>query len=120
MVKISETKPAILLQKLYGKFELMGVPENKLNSPHWTNIEQRMQTEEAACVLTGAEADENGDLCEEDEEDGPGGKNPMNAAKDVGNALASGKLDAVGDMGAKTAAKMGGIMAKGVGGLAGK
>ena len=38
----------------------MGVPENKLNSQHWQNVEQRMQTEEAACVLTGAEAEENG------------------------------------------------------------
>ena len=38
----------------------MGVPENKLNSQHWQNVEQRMQTEEAACVLTGAEVEENG------------------------------------------------------------
>ena len=38
----------------------MGVPEQKLNSQHWQNVEQRMITEEAACVLTGAEAEENG------------------------------------------------------------
>ena len=33
---------------------------DKLNSQHWQSIEQRMQTEEAACVLTGADANENG------------------------------------------------------------
>ena len=47
-------------QKIYGEFELMGVPEAKLNAQQWQSIEQRMQTEEAACVLTGAEAEENG------------------------------------------------------------
>jgi hypothetical protein len=45
---------------MYGEFELQGVPAQKLASQHWQNIEQRMQTEEAACVLTGAEAEENG------------------------------------------------------------
>ena len=47
-------------QKIYGEFELMSIPENKLNTQQWQSIEQRMQTEEAACVLTGAEAEENG------------------------------------------------------------
>ena len=55
-----ETQRFGFFQKLYGEFELIGVPEQKLCSQHWQNIEQRMQTEEAACVLTGAEADENG------------------------------------------------------------
>ncbi len=49
-----------LFQKMYGEFELQGVPEDKLSSQHWQNIEQRMQTEEAACALSGAEAEENG------------------------------------------------------------
>ena len=47
-------------QKIYGEFELMGVHETKLATQQWQNINQRMQTEEAACVLTGAEAEENG------------------------------------------------------------
>ena len=47
-------------QKLYGEFELMGVPEQKLCSQHWQNVHQRMQTEEAACQLAGGEAEENG------------------------------------------------------------
>ena len=47
-------------QKIYGEFELMSIPEQKLNTQQWQSIEQRMQTEEAACVLTGAEAEENG------------------------------------------------------------
>ena len=38
----------------------MGVHETKLATQQWQNINQRMQTEEAACVLTGAEAEENG------------------------------------------------------------
>jgi len=111
-----------IVKKLYGEFELMGVPENKLNSQHWQNVEQRMQTEEAACVLTGAEAEENGEIYEEEDEGdgGPGGKNPAAAAKEMKDALASGGVDAVADMGGKAAAKMGGMMAKGVGGLAGK
>ena len=33
---------------------------DKLNSQYWQSIDQRMQTEEAACVLTGADANENG------------------------------------------------------------
>ena len=37
----------------------MGVPENKLNSQHWQNVEQRMITEEAACDMSAAEAAEN-------------------------------------------------------------
>ena len=50
----------LFLQKLYGEFELMGVPEQKLCSQHWQNVHQRMQTEEAACQLAGGEAEENG------------------------------------------------------------
>ena len=38
----------------------MGVPEQKLCSQHWQNVEQRMQTEEAACSLAGGETEENG------------------------------------------------------------
>ena len=49
-----------VFQKIYGEFELMGVHETKLATQQWQNINQRMQTEEAACVLTGAEAEENG------------------------------------------------------------
>ena len=47
-------------QKIYAEFELQGVEEDKLNTQHWQSVEQRMQTEEAACVLTGAETGENG------------------------------------------------------------
>ena len=34
--------------------------EDKLNSNHYQQIEQRMATEEATCVLQNAEANENG------------------------------------------------------------
>ena len=47
-------------QTLKGDFELCGVEENKLNSQHWQNVEQRMQTEEAAFALAGGEVAENG------------------------------------------------------------
>lgn len=50
----------LCFQKIYAEFELQGVEEDKLNTQHWNSIEQRMQTEEAACVLTGADTGENG------------------------------------------------------------
>lgn len=49
----------MVFQKLYPEFELIGIAEQKLNSQHWQSVEQRMTTEEAACALTGAEADDN-------------------------------------------------------------
>jgi len=54
-----------IVKKLKGDFELCGVEENKLNSQHWQNVEQRMQTEEAAFALAGGEVAENGDSDEE-------------------------------------------------------
>ena len=57
-------------------------------------------------------------MYEDDEEDG--GKNPMNAAKDVKQAITAGGVDAVADLGSKSAAKLGNMMSKGVGGFAGK
>jgi len=47
-------------QKLYPEFEMMGIDVEKLNTQHWQSVEQRMQTEEAACALT-ASADDDGD-----------------------------------------------------------
>ena len=48
------------LQKLYAEFEMQGLEEDKLDTPKWQSVQQRMQTEEAACVLTGADTGENG------------------------------------------------------------
>ena len=39
---------------------MQGITEEKLLSQHWQSIEQRMNTEEAACQLTGTELEENG------------------------------------------------------------
>lgn len=56
-----------------------------------------------------------------DEEDGGGGAaNPTAAAKEMKEMLAQGSVDAVADMGAKSAAKLTGMIGKGVGGFAGK
>ena len=60
-ILITNTKNFLnISQKLKGDFELCGVEENKLNSQHWQNVEQRMQTEEAAFALAGGEVAENG------------------------------------------------------------
>jgi hypothetical protein len=47
-------------QKIYTEYELQGMEEDKLNSNFYQQIEQRMATEEATCVLQNAEANENG------------------------------------------------------------
>jgi hypothetical protein len=48
-------------QKLYSEFEMHGMEPDKLNSQHWQLVDQRMQTEEASCVLCqGDQAPENG------------------------------------------------------------
>lgn len=53
----------------------------------------------------------------DDEDDRGAAKNPVSAAKD---ALASGNVDRVADMGKQSAAKLTGMMTKGIGGFAGK
>ena len=50
----------LVFQKLYAEFEMQGLEEDKLDTPKWQSVQQRMQTEEAACVLTGADTGENG------------------------------------------------------------
>ena len=47
-------------QKLHSEFEMHGMEPDKLNSQHWQLVEQRMQTEEAACVLCQGDQGENG------------------------------------------------------------
>jgi hypothetical protein len=93
---------------------------DKLNSQHWQLIEQRMQTEEAACVLCqGDQGNENGELIdEEDEEDGV--KDPVKAAKDMKQALQTGGVDKMANVGAQKAAQGLGMLGKGVGGMVSK
>ena len=50
----------LTLQKLYTEFELQGMEEEKLNSQFYTQVSQRMATEEATCVLSNADQAENG------------------------------------------------------------
>ena len=47
-------------QKIYTEYELQGMEEDKLNSNFYQQIEQRMATEKATCVLQNAEVNENG------------------------------------------------------------
>merc|ERR1712223_670268 len=105
-----------IVKKLKGDFELCGVEENKLNSQHWQNVEQRMQTEEAAFALAGGEVAENGDFDDDDEEEQP---NPAKAAKEMKEALTSGGVNAMADLGANAASKLGGGLMKGMGGFMG-
>ena len=50
----------ICFQKLYTEYELQGMEEEKLNTNFYQQVAQRMATEEATCVLSNAEAAENG------------------------------------------------------------
>ncbi|XP_071749164.1 calcium-dependent secretion activator isoform X2 [Lepeophtheirus salmonis] len=136
---------AHIVKKIYNEYELQGVEEDKLNSQHWQAITQRMTTEEAACVLTGAEAEENngdnesrnqpstkgasgeqansqnpGDFNDDESDSGKVPPNPIAAAGAVKDALATGGVDKVADMGKQSAVKLGGMMTKGLGGMAGK
>ena len=43
------------LQKVYTEYELQGMEEEKLQSNHYAQVEQRMATEEATCQLQSAE-----------------------------------------------------------------
>jgi len=119
-----------IVKKLYAEFEMQGLEEDKLDTPKWQSVQQRMQTEEAACVLTGADTGENGEFDDgpdPDEDDGTAGQgnggpngaqmgNPMAAAKNLGDAVAGGNVGKAADVGKQ----FGGMMAKGVGGFAGK
>lgn len=49
-----------LTKKLYSEFEMHGMEPDKMNSQHWQLVDQRMQTEEAACVLCQGDQGENG------------------------------------------------------------
>eukprot|EP00095_Tigriopus_kingsejongensis_P011606 maker-scaffold859_size87536-snap-gene-0.9 protein:Tk11606 transcript:maker-scaffold859_size87536-snap-gene-0.9-mRNA-1 annotation:"calcium-dependent secretion activator isoform x4" len=104
---------AHIAKKLYPEFELIGISPDKLNSQHWQNVEQRMTTEEAACALTGAEADDNDETWDEVDVAASNGKgpNPMDAAHAMKDALSTGGVD-------KAATKLIGGVTKGFGGLA--
>jgi hypothetical protein len=128
-----------LTKKLYSEFEMHGMEPEKLNSQHWQLVDQRMQTEEASCVLCqgdqgndniGNDSDDDrppkprGDadremVDDEDEEDG-NPENPMKAAKDMKKALESGGVDKMANVGAQKAAQLSGMLGKGVGGMASK
>lgn len=41
-----------MLQKIYTDFELQGVTDDKLHSKAYQTVSQRMETEEATCILT--------------------------------------------------------------------
>ena len=56
---------------------------------------------------------------DEDEEDGDK-ENPMKAAKDMKQALQSGGVDKMANVGAQKAAQFSGMLGKGVGGMASK
>ena len=62
LAPVAPTTNNIIFQKLYSEFEMHGMEPDKLNSQHWQLVEQRMQTEEAACVLCQGEqgGNENG------------------------------------------------------------
>ena len=57
---------------------------------------------------------------EEDEEDGGKEPNPIKAAKDMKDALATGGVDKMASVGLNQAGKIGGMLGKGVGGMASK
>ncbi|CAB4059885.1 CADPS [Lepeophtheirus salmonis] len=111
----STTITTVSTPKIYNEYELQGVEEDKLNSQHWQAITQRMTTEEAACVLTGAEAEENnGDFNDDESDSGKVPPNPIAAAGAVKDALATGGVDKVADIGKQSAVKLGGMMTKGL------
>jgi hypothetical protein len=60
------------------------------------------------------------DLMDEDDSGRKGPSNPLAAAEAMKDALATGGVDKVADLGKQSAAKMAGMMTKGFGGLAGK
>ena len=65
------------------------------------------------CNFSGGDMED-----EEDEEDGA--EDPIKAAKDMKKALESGGVDKMAGVGAQKAAQLGGMLGKGMGGMATK
>jgi len=101
-----------IVKKMYNEYELHGMTDEKIRTAHFTQVEQRMATEEATCQLQNAEHSENnGDY----DDDGVGG----GAAK-MANALQDGGVDKAAMAAAQASAQAGKMLGKGIGGALGK
>jgi len=104
-----------IVKKMYNEYELHGMTDEKIRTAHFSQVEQRMATEEATCQLQNAEHSENnGDY----DEDGGGG----GAAK-MANALQDGGVDKekkAAMAAAQASAQAGKMLGKGIGGALGK
>jgi len=92
--------------------------EEKLQSNHYQQVEQRMATEEATCQLQNAESAENNGDYDDDEEHVSEKikKDPMAAAGKMANALQDGGVDKAAEAGAQAA----NMAVKGLGKMMGK
>ncbi|XP_059468283.1 calcium-dependent secretion activator isoform X3 [Neocloeon triangulifer] len=112
-----------IVKKLYSDFELQGVIEDKLNSKTYQTVSQRMQTEEATCALTsGSSRDYDGAEGYPEtgiDDDGERGKPKVTIRETLGgedgNVVAK-----VQNLTTNVVGKMGGMLGKGLGGMAGK
>jgi hypothetical protein len=68
-----------IVKKMYNEYELHGMTDEKIRTAHFTQVEQRMATEEATCALQNAENSEHkggkGGEGSDSDSEGGGGKN---------------------------------------------
>merc|ERR1719500_604648 len=64
-----------IVKKMYNEYELHGMTDEKIRTAHFSQVEQRMATEEATCQLQNAEHSENkGGKGGDDSDDSEGGR----------------------------------------------
>ncbi|KAJ3639307.1 hypothetical protein Zmor_002672 [Zophobas morio] len=105
---------AHIVKKIYSDFELQGVMEDKLNSKAYQTIAQRMQTEEATCVLTMGQAEGGSEGLDEDAD------NRSKTKVTIMESLSGEDGNYVSNIGNMVAGRVGNIFGKGLGGISTK